>query len=542
MAYLSTLDSYTLAIHAAAGCAFAAIAWLIADYVSILWRRRKLPPGPFPWPIVGNHFQTPAVRPWITWERWAKEYNSAMITLWVGREARIIVSDAWVASELMEKKSDIFSSRPRLIMMGDVVNFTTTNQVTLPYGDRWRVHRKLMHTAVGSQAVRRYRNFQADEAKILVRDLLQDPEDFELSVERYSISITSIIGWGRRVDRKNDYVAQQALRLMETVNLVTPGIYIMEAISALRHLPAWLYSAPTAFRMGAAIVSRYFYLLTEEGAAAPIANFSNHMLKAQTQHNLTDYEVAGLMGNLIGGGVDTTSSTMISCILALAAFPDVQAKAHTEMDSVIGHDRSPSWEDIDQNRLPYLAALIKEVLRWRTVTVLAGIPHANTCDVEYKGYYFPAGTSFTGNMWAIHRNERDFPDPDKFRPERFLNGLENPYPNARGSNPFGWGRRQCSGQPLAEQGLLFSLGRLIWAFNVQPGLAPDGVEVKLDIFAYTDTENMRPEPFKARFTPRSEKTHSLILKEADDAREALRMYDGETKVNMDQAIRNPAMV
>ena len=328
----------------------------------------------------------------------------------------------------------------------------------------------LQHTAVGSQAVRNYRTFHADESKVLIRDLLQDPEDFELSIERYSVSITSIIGWGRRIDRKNDYVAQQALKLMDSVNLVIPGVFLMEAIPAMLHLPPWVYKLPTLLRMGAAIGARYFYMLTEEGAQSESNSFAKHVLKSQAQFEMTDLEVAGLMGNLIGGGVDTTSSTMISCILALACFPNVQLKAQEEVDRVVGHDRSPSWEDIDQGRLPYLIALVKEVLRWRTVTVLAGIPHANTRDVDYKGYHFPAGTNFTGNMWAIHRNPRDFPNPDEFRPERFLNGLENPYPNARGSNPFGWGRRQCSGQPLAEQGLFFSLGRLIWAFKVQAGL------------------------------------------------------------------------
>ena len=117
---------------------------LIADYIHILWRRRHLPPGPFPFPIVGNHFQTPSYKPWITWEKWAQHYNSSMITLWIGRQPRIILSDAWVASDLLEKRSDIFSSRPRIIAMGDAINATNTNQTTLPYGDRWRKHRKLM--------------------------------------------------------------------------------------------------------------------------------------------------------------------------------------------------------------------------------------------------------------------------------------------------------------------------------------------------------------------------------------------------------------
>jgi cytochrome P450 len=93
--------------------------------------------------------------------------------------------------------------------------------------------------------------------------------------------------------------------------------------------------------------------------------------------------------------------------------------------------------------------------------------------LNYKSYHFPAGTNFTGNMWAIHRHPRDFPDPDRFMPERFLDGeggAKQPYPTKYGMNPIGWGRRQCSGQPLAEQGLLFSLARMIWAFNILPGL------------------------------------------------------------------------
>lgn len=117
---------------------------IFLDYARMLNIRRKLPPGPFPLPIVGNHFQTPSVRPWIEWEKWSEYYKSPMITLWIGRHPRIILNNAWTASDLLEKKSDIFSSRPHLIVMGDQINATKTNQTTLVYGDRWRIHRKLM--------------------------------------------------------------------------------------------------------------------------------------------------------------------------------------------------------------------------------------------------------------------------------------------------------------------------------------------------------------------------------------------------------------
>ena len=63
-------------------------------------------------------------------------------------------------------------------------------------------------------------------------------------------------------------------------------------------------------------------------------------------------------------------------------------------------------------------------------------------------------------------------------------------------------------------------------------MALQGREVSLDIFNYTKNENMRPEPFEARFVPRSEKIRGLILAEAEAAREKLRKYDGESKLRM----------
>lgn len=122
----------------------AAFIALIVDYGRMLSLRRKLPPGPFPWPIVGNHFQIPRKRPWIDWEKWATHYQSPLTTIWIGRQARILVQDAWAASDLMEKHSDIFSSRPELFMMGELLGMDKGNQTMLPHGSHWRAHRKLM--------------------------------------------------------------------------------------------------------------------------------------------------------------------------------------------------------------------------------------------------------------------------------------------------------------------------------------------------------------------------------------------------------------
>jgi cytochrome P450 len=322
--------------------------------------------------------------------------------------------------------------------------------------------------SVGSQAVRNHAPFQRNEARLLTLDLLTDPKDYVMAIERYSCSVVSIIGWGRRIARKNDYVVQLACATMnQAVDIQVPGAYWAETIPELRYLPAWIYPLPKLLESSGTAFKRYWHALTAEGAAAKAPNFAKYLIQAQKEHGLTNDDIAGLTANLIGGGVDTTSGTMITGILALCAFPEAQRRAQEEIDSVIGQDRSPVLSD--EPRLPYCAALLKETFRWRSVAILGGLPHAPTKDDVYRGYHFPAGINITGNLWAIHRHPRDFPEPDVFKPERYLEENQLPYPNGQGHNAFGWGRRQCSGQPLAEQGLLMSLTRLLWAFHIEPG-------------------------------------------------------------------------
>lgn len=113
------------------------------NYARVLLLRRKLPPGPFPLPVLGNHFRIPHWQPWVKFEEWSRQYANPMITIWLGSRPVIVLNDAWTASDLLEKRADIYSSRPRFVAMGELTGSATTNQATLVYGDKWRLHRKL---------------------------------------------------------------------------------------------------------------------------------------------------------------------------------------------------------------------------------------------------------------------------------------------------------------------------------------------------------------------------------------------------------------
>lgn len=90
-------------------------------------------------------------------------------------------------------------------------------------------------------------------------------------------------------------------------------------------------------------------------------------------------------------------------------------------------------------------------------------------------------------MWAIHHHEREFPDPDRFNPNRYVKDSrdQRPFPGEKGYMTFGWGRRVCSGQGLAEQGTFITIARLLWGFRIEKALDDQGCEEPVDIFDYT---------------------------------------------------------
>jgi len=103
--------------------------------------------------------------------------------------------------------------------------------------------------------------------------------------------------------------------------------------------------------------------------------------------------------------------------LAMVLNPGVMKKAQDELDRVVGKGRLPDFSDWDS--LPYIDAIMKEVIRWNPPLPF-GIPGRVTRDDVYRGYFIPAGATVLQNVWAIGRDSNLYPDPEAFNPDRFL--------------------------------------------------------------------------------------------------------------------------
>src|SRR3569833_2406046 len=338
---------------------------------------------------------------------------------------------------MLDKRAGIYSSRPRMLACGEPgagqANLINMYTHTAEQRERWRVLRKLMHHAVGVQQVRKYRSFQNDESKVVSLSLLASPADYVAHFERYATSVVSIAGFGRRVARVDDPIITEVIAVMHlAADLNVPG----KSLPMLMETFPWLARFPAAlapWKRGLTRGIHIFYAQADDAATADGHDdcFAKHLFAEQPRYGLRLEEISSLTGNLFGAGSDTSSSTLVTFVLACCAFPETLRPAWDELDRVVGPGRSPHFDD--EPNLPYVRAFVKEVLRWRSVAVIGGQPHAPTQDDVYRGYLIPKGTWVQGNLWAIHHHEREFPDPDRFNPCRFLPGDKDarPFPGER---------------------------------------------------------------------------------------------------------------
>lgn len=510
----------------------------------LLWKR--LPPGPPPLPLIGNKHEIPSHHPWIKFQEWSRTYGP-IYTVWLGRRPTIVISDPVIASELLEKRSTKYSTRPRFVTMGEIY-WDMASILVQPYGKEWLVRRKLLHSALTPRALENYKGLQEAESARLCHQLLSNAKDFEALFDRLTASIVFAISYGHRVDDMRSPVVRQRLEFMQYVSgLNVPGAYLVESFPALKYLPDWIAPWKAEIKRRGRIEAEANMKLVRvveddiESAgkshnAAPVFNSLTKQLLENKKLDsgafpLSERNFSFIPASLFGAGSDTTASTLCSAMLAIVTTPGILETAQAELDSVIGSDRLPMFSDIPN--LPYLRALCKEVLRWRPVAVLGGTPHASSEDDHYRGFYIPKGTVILGNSWAINLNPEYYPDPDRFNPLRFLdvdsdslpylehhnkssNATANAsglaHPSKSGHSSFGWGRRICPGAELASNTLLITLSRLLWGFDIRPvpGVAYDTLD-------YTNGFNIRPRGLRVSIEIRSQRHRGVVAREYEAA-------------------------
>ncbi|KIM35565.1 hypothetical protein M413DRAFT_32422 [Hebeloma cylindrosporum] len=437
------------------------------------WRngQRHLPPGPKKLPFIGNLLSMPRRAEWETFADWGKEYNSDIIHASALGTSVVILNSYQVAVDLLDKKSAIYSSRPHFTMFHELSGWGYLFSM-LPYGDVWRESRRIFtkhfnsshHDAINQQRdilyVRRF-----------IWQLLEKPHGFLRHARTLVGSTTLSMTYSINVRPYDDPLIEIVENAVETaVELLIAGAFLVDVFPLLKYVPKWFPGAK--FQRKAAIMRENSerlrnatFLTTEKLMEA--GNYSPSFVSDALRENIDNPKDIDLLKDIAAqvymAGADTTASALGTFFLSMVCYPEVQKKAQRELDKVL-NGRLPEHGDIVS--LPYLHALVKEVYRWKPITPL-GLPHQSISDDLYKGYHIPRNSMVIPNQWAMLNDERDYPEPRHFRPERFLkdgrldHSVRDPMDIA-----FGFGRRVCAGKHIAHSTIMLAAASVLSSFDL----------------------------------------------------------------------------
>ncbi|KAI3598052.1 cytochrome p450 [Moniliophthora roreri] len=492
---------------------------LIAAYVysKISARRRgPLPPGPKKMPLIGNLLNMPTNFEWETYDKWCKELDSDIIHLEVAGTSIVVMNSVRVAEDILDKHSVIHSNRPRLVMVNELMGWNYSFGL-MEYGAR--AQRRLFQQEFHPTAAERFQPLETQVTHTFLRRLLDQPNDFVAHIRHLAASTIIGIAYGIEILPENDPYVAAAERALESLGLgIAPGAFLVESIPLLKYVPDWLPGA--GFKRKASEWAKYSTIMREmpfnaakesiaNGTAFPsFTSYSLEKLGEITDKKEQERLIQSVAATMYTGGTDSTVSVLSTFLLAMLANPEAQKRAQAEIDSVVPPGELPRFSD--EPSLPFVSAIVKEVLRWKPVTPL-GIPHASVSEDIYRGYRIPAGSIMVPNIWAMLHDENMYPDAHSFKPERFISS--DGKLNAAVQDPdialFGFGRRICPGRHMAWNSVWIAIASMLAMFDISKAVDKQG-NVTEPTYEYISSLACIPAPFQCTIKPRSKSAEELI--------------------------------
>ncbi|KAJ7837531.1 cytochrome P450 [Mycena olivaceomarginata] len=451
--------------------------------------------------------ELPQVRPWLTYAQWKDVYGDLIYIRVLGNPI-LVLNTAAAASDLLEKRSGIYSSRPIRTMIVELIGWDWLFSA-FPYGSWWQAHRIMFNRHLppnGSSVV--WHPLQIQEAHAMCRRLLESPQEFRYHVRKTAARIILKMTYGSQVGAGDDYVmlADKALASLAQAGIF--GSFLVDYLPFLKYAPSCFAFQRKARKWRTpvrAMLDTPFISVKEEmaqGVASQCMVSQELERLSQSRELSLSHEsiIKNVAATMYAAGSDTVVSAISSFFLVMSLYPEVQKRGQREIDKVIGPEhRLPLFTDRPQ--MPFIDYICYELLRWNPVTPL-GLAHYITEDNEYKGYRLPKGTTVLPNVWAMLHDPEMYPDPLAFNPERFspenrVNGL-NQIPDAA----FGFGRRLCPGRFLAFDTLWIIVATMLTVYDISKEIDETG-KVKEPCAEFTPHLLSHPMPFGCSIIPRT---------------------------------------
>ncbi|RDW60725.1 hypothetical protein BP6252_12108 [Coleophoma cylindrospora] len=490
---------------------FVLIIYIIIN--EIVRRKARIPnlKGPPGLPVIGNLWQirTNAAE---QYRRWAIKYGG-VYQIQLGNIPIVVVNTAAAAKHIFGQNSQALSSRPEFYTFHRILSNTAGTTIgTSPYSDSLKRRRKGAASALNRPSIQTYSSHLDLETKDFCNELLSygnsgntaiDPTPM---IQRLSLSLALTLNWGVRMDSQQDKLFAEITHVEDEVSRFRSTTGNLQDYIPLLRLNPFNFGSARAREMRD---RRDVYLnqldreLDDRIAKGTYKPCIQANVILDEENTLNKEELTSISLSMLSGGLDTITNLVAWSLALLAQRPDIQEKAHGEIQAYFGHD-APLCDAQDDQKCQYMVALVREFLRYYTVVRLA-LPRASVKDITYDGVLIPKGTVFFLNAWACNMDEAVWEDPEEFRPERWIEQPDAPM------FTYGMGYRMCTGTMLANRELYLVFIRLLNSFMVEKVDEVDYHPVS-GIADPTSLVTM-PERYKVKFVPRDEGALVKALKE-----------------------------
>ncbi|KAK1357623.1 Ferulate 5-hydroxylase [Heracleum sosnowskyi] len=475
---------------------------LLSFFLLSSFRRKRYPPGPKGWPIIGNMLMMDM----LSHRGLAKlsaQYGG-LLYLRMGFLHMFTVSTPDMAREVLQIQDSNFSNRPATMNIS-YLTYDRADMAFANYGPFWRQMRKISVMKLFSR--------KRAESWDSVREEVDDMVKIVLSNTGCSVNIGELVfGLTRNIiyraafgtlshDGQDEFIKilQEFSKLFGAFNICdfVPGLtwadpqgFMGRLVKARASLDGFIDSIIDAHiekkksskngiidEGNSDMVYELLDFYSEDKPKVGASEDLNNSLK------LTRDNIKAIIMDVMFGGTETVASAIEWAMSELMRSPQDLKKVQQELINVVGLHRRVEESDFD--KLTYLKCCIKETLRLHPPIPL--LLHETAQDAEVAGYHIPARSRVIINSWAINRDPNSWSDPDAFKPSRFL---QEGMPDFKGSNfefiPFGSGRRSCPGMQLGLYALEIAVAHLLHCFNweLPDGMKPSEVDTD-DVFGLT---------------------------------------------------------
>ncbi|KAI1712526.1 cytochrome p450 domain-containing protein [Ditylenchus destructor] len=506
--------------------------WSALFFYNFYWKRRNLPPGPTPLPILGNLHTIARLCPgYDAFLQWQKQYGP-VYTYWLAETPIVAITDYKTIKETFILDGDAYAGRELFTEFITETRGGSLNGVIMTEGDVNKENRRfalqaLREIGMGKSEIE---SKILDEAEYIVEGLMKEiasgikEHDVLKWIDLGTGSVINQMVFGYRFSGENEaefttlkrYVGesqQEMAKPISTIVMMCPSLrklpFFKGAFNRLhsneeknqQFLKAQIKNYAQKFESEALLDSK---------EALP---FVGMYLRAKGNANLSantgsilfrDDALPQFCYDLWNAGHETTSTTLSFGILYLLLDIDAQSKMQEELDRVVMPEEKVTIAH--KSRLPYTNAVINEIQRMANL-LPQNLFHRTMCDVELNGHKLPKSTIVVPQISCVLLDEKIFPEPNRFKPERFLD-KDGQLLKVDELIPFSAGKRICVGESLARMELFLFIANIFHRFRVRPvdPLNPPKSE-KITGFV------VRPNHYSVRLQPRHLPEHIPIKRE-----------------------------